>query len=312
MNTQDLRHILAISEHNSISRAAEAMFVSQPYLSKVLSKVEDELGLRLFDRSHVPLQPTYAGEKYLEYCRRFLKLEQEFTQEFHRLANSKDDRLIVGTPPIRGSYLLPLVLPEFSEVFPNTEVVIREDSSDVVPDKIAGEQVDLGMFAWSAGRTDLAYTKLLDERMLLMVPAGHPLHYHASAGEPLAVLSEDMLPMLSGEKFISIDTPKSITKQVINYLQQHGIRCGVSITTQNNITTYRLCERGMGLAVIMEVAMCNTIFYNQPCFYQIGTQPMVQPWYCAYKKGRQLSPASQYFLQLVRQHAPEVLIPRHL
>lgn len=311
MDTRYFKYIMAISEHLSISKAAEALFISQPHLSKVLLRIESELDVLLFERSRHPLKPTVAGELFLSFCRRYKDIENEFKTELRKLLSSASYQLNVGAPPIRGSYWLPIVLPLFKKAYPNVEVTINEFASNQIPVRIAEGEVDLGVFAWPATRKDLVYERLFDERMLLMVPANHPLAYPTSRKISNRILTEKMLPLLEGENFISIDTPQSITHSVITYLHEHGVHSHINITAKNNVTTYRLCERGMGLAIIMEAAACNTVFYENPCFYQIGEVPLIETWYVAYRKGTQLSLPVQYFLQLVHKHVPNVLNPRH-
>ena len=307
-------YVLSIDEHRSISKAAAALFISQPHLSKVLMRVERELGAKLFDRSTVPLTSTKEGELFIRYCRKFKSLTDELRRELKDIADTPSDSLLISTPPIRGSYWMPLILPLFAKASPKTQLVIKEYSSKVTPEKVADGTVDLGVFTWPATRDDLVYHKLFDERTLLMVPKQHPLAA-ASASMPRSlgypVLQDDMLHHLEGEKFITIDTPHSITKKIVTYLQERGINADIGIKTKNNVTTYRLCESGMGVAVIMEAAVNNTSFHNDPIFLQVGDPPLTEPWHTAYRKSYCLSPAGKMFLELVSQHIPSLFVAAH-
>jgi len=310
MDTRYFEYIMAICEHLSISKAAEALFISQPHLSKVLSQIESELDVVLFERSRHPLRPTAAGELFLSLCQRYKDIENEFRTKLREMQSSAFYQLSIGASPIRGSYWLPVVLPLFKKAYQNVDIRIKEFNSNQIPVKIAEGEVDLGVFAWPATHKDLIYEKLFDERMLLMVPTDHPLAYHTNCKMGYRILTENMLHLVENESFISIDTPHSITHRVITYLHEHGVNSNISIKTKNNVTTYRLCERGMGLAVVMEAAACNTVFYQNPCFYQIGEPPLIETWYVAYHKGAQLSQPAKYFLKLIHKHVPNVLCPR--
>lgn len=309
MNLLDMDYVLSIDEHRSISKAATSLFIPQPHLSKVLMRVERELGVRLFDRSIVPLTSTKEGELFVRYCKKFKSLTNEFRRELKDIADAPSDFLLISTPPVRGSYWMPLVLPLFTKASPKTRLVIKEYSSKVTPEKIADGTVDLGVFTWPATRDDLIYHKLFDERILLMVPNRHALA-EACASMPRSlgypVLQDEMLQYLEGEEFITIDTPHSITKKVIAHLLERGINTDIGIKTTNNVTTYRLCENGMGVAVIMEAAVINTSFHNNPEFLQVGEPPLTEPWYTAYRKDYCLSSAGKSFLELVSQTIPNL------
>lgn len=307
MKMQDYTYILMVAEQKNITAAARLLYISQPHLTKVISRVEGELGIKLFDRSTKPIALTCAGMRYVEFCRRFIELEKEFKKAFDTTIAQP---LSLGVPPVRGSYFLPLILPLFAKEMPRIHIEISEMHSDVIPDKIANHVLDLGIFAWPALRKDLVYEKLFDEKMLLMLPKGHQLYYEAPPKMPIAVLREEMFHLLEGENFISIDTPNSITKQVIEVLERYNVSCKINIAAKNNVTTYRLCEMGMGSAIIMEAAMRNTEFYNKPCFWQIGTKPLINPWYAAYRKGERLTTAQKLFLKLTKEHIQEIIRPK--
>lgn len=310
MKTIYFEYINAIGKYLSISKAAESLFISQPHLSKVLLRIENDFNTRFFERSRTNLVPTPEGKLFLDFCRRYIDMEKEFESELSLLSSSSSGSLKVGAPPIRGSFWLPLVLPFFKKEYPNVDIEIKEFSSNLTPVKIAEGEVDLGVFAWPAIRNDLIYEKLFEERMLLMVPANHKLAYDYNYKKPYEILRPDMLPLLEGENFISIDTPYSITHKVLSYLRENGIIAHINITTKNNVTTYRLCERGIGLSIIMEAAACNTVFYETPCFYQIGDPPLTETWYVGYRKESQLTVISHFFLQLIHKYVPNVIKPQ--
>ncbi len=312
MNTIHLKYIYAVGKYQSISKAATSLFISQPYLSKVLMKAEEEFNVRFFERSRTGFVPTAAGKLFLNFCERYIEMEDDLKHDFCKLLKYGSDSLSVAASPIRGSYWIPIVLPLFKKKYPHIEVEINEFASNQIPVKIAEGVVDLGVFTWPAKRTDLVYEKLFDERMLLMVPSSHALASVYDRKTPYKILENDKLHILEDENFISIDIPHSVTHKALSYLRDQGVNAHITITAKNNVTTYRLCEQGMGLAIIMEAAACNIVFYENPFFYQIGNPPLAETWYVAYRKGTELSVATQYFLQLVHECVPQVIRPKKI
>lgn len=307
MKLETFYYLLVVAENKSITKAAALLHVSQPHLSKIISKVENELGVTLFNRHTQSFEPTIAGLRYLEYCRKFVNLEQEFKNAFN---SPRSKQLTIGVPRVRGSYFLPIILPLFKVELPNVFVEICEMKSDIIGQKVADGTIDIGVFGHYEIRGDVINEKLFDEKMLLMIPQKHYLYYKPIDNRSIPILSEDMFQHLEGDTFIAVDSRLSITRRVISFLEQFGVHCSISIAAQNDVTTYRLCEMGMGDAVIMEAAMRNTTFYNQPCFWQICSPPLAIPWYIAYRKGEQLTDAQKLFLNLVKEHIKKILLPR--
>lgn len=119
-------YFLTIVKERSISKAAERLYLSQPYLSQYLAKLEGSLGVVLLDRSHSPLKLTPAGELFHAYLERQSYLDRQLVSDLRDLQNRKRPVLHIGVSPWRGSTLLPDILPRFEEQYPDVQVVLHE------------------------------------------------------------------------------------------------------------------------------------------------------------------------------------------
>ena len=113
MDSAEVKYILTIAEHRSISKAADALFISQPNLSRILINIEKDLGVKLFDRSCLPIKTTPAGEVCVKYCNQIDALLKSMSADIIGISRHNTPRITIGVPPVRGSYLLPLVLPVY-------------------------------------------------------------------------------------------------------------------------------------------------------------------------------------------------------
>ena len=147
MDSAEVKYILTIAEHRSISKAADALFISQPNLSRILINIEKDLGVKLFDRSCLPIKTTPAGEVCVKYCNQIDALLKSMSADIIGISRHNTPRITIGVPPVRGSYLLPLVLPVFSKAHPDIEVVIKEANSIMVSQMIETGEVDIGIFS---------------------------------------------------------------------------------------------------------------------------------------------------------------------
>ena len=107
MYVKNPEYFLTVARERSISKAAEKLYLSQPYLSQCIARLERELGLRLFDRSHSPLTLTEAGELYLSYLEKMGSLSGSFESQLQVLKDGGVKTLNVGMTLWRGSVLLP-------------------------------------------------------------------------------------------------------------------------------------------------------------------------------------------------------------
>ena len=117
MYTKNPEYFLTVAREGSISRAAEKLYLSQPYLSQCIGRLEQELQMKLFDRSHTPLVLTDAGRLYLSYLEGVGNLTGKFESQIEELRTGSRQILNVGMTPWRGSVLLPDILPAYAAAF---------------------------------------------------------------------------------------------------------------------------------------------------------------------------------------------------
>ena len=126
MFVKNPEYFLTIVKEHSISRAADRLYLSQPYLSQYLAKLEANLGVTLLDRSHTPLQLTAAGELFHAYLERQGYLDRQLESDLRSLQTQKRQQLRIGVSTWRGSTLLPDILPTFVRRDPDVQVVLHE------------------------------------------------------------------------------------------------------------------------------------------------------------------------------------------
>ena len=143
MYFKNYKYFLAIVEYGGVTRAAEALFLSQPSLSKYLRRLEQNLGIELFDHSSSPLKLTYAGQRYYEYIKRFESLERQFDDELGSIRDDDSGETRMGIAQWRGSILLPTLIPRFHEVYPHVEINIVEGRAMQIETALVQGRVDL-------------------------------------------------------------------------------------------------------------------------------------------------------------------------
>jgi DNA-binding transcriptional LysR family regulator len=173
----DLRRLeifVKVAELGGFSRAAEALFLTQPTVSEHMRALEDELGVQLLDRLGRATTPTRAGTLLLGYARRLLALSREATQAIEQFRGRMSGELAVGGSSIPGEYVLPALVGAFRAKYPEVAISLAIGDSRQVQDWVEEGRVEIGVIgAPPSGRT-VEGRRLMADELVVVVAAGHP------------------------------------------------------------------------------------------------------------------------------------------
>lgn len=194
MKLRDLEYLVAVAEHQHFGRAAVACCVSQPTLSTQVRKLEAELGVALIERGPRQALLTAAGEQVVDRARGVLGEIDAIRGIARRAGNPGSGRLRLGAFPTLAPYLLPHAVPQLRRRFPELELLLVEEKSDVLLDHLRVGRVDTVLLALPVMDGAVEGEPLFREDFLLAVPAGHPLAGREQVG--VADLEREQLMLL--------------------------------------------------------------------------------------------------------------------
>lgn len=173
MTLVQLEYILAVDAHRHFAIAAAHCFVTQPTLSMQIHKLEDELGIKIFDRSRQPVVPTAVGEMMLQHARkvkREVTMLEDVIREKQGLIHGE---LKLGIIPTLAPYLLPLFLPDFLEKYPDVQLKVKEMTTDALLDAIQKGQLDMGLVVTPLQHAGIREHPLFYEELMAYVSRKH-------------------------------------------------------------------------------------------------------------------------------------------
>lgn len=177
MNLRDLKYIIAVAETCHFGKAAEHCYVSQPTLSGQIKKLEDDLGLVIFERTKRSVEVTPVGKEIVALAR--LVLEQ--ADAIEQLARAHSDPLAgslrIGALPTLSPYLIPQMLHPLKQQYPKLKLVLSEDVTDSLLKQLMQHELDAVLIATPVENSDLVVVPLFDEPFWLAHPRKHPLYY---------------------------------------------------------------------------------------------------------------------------------------
>src|SRR5690606_34622670 len=175
MTLTELRYVVTLARERHFGRAAERCHVSQPTLSVAVKKLEDELGISLFERSKSSIRVTEVGQRIIEQSQRVLDqvgVIRDMSQDGKNQLNSP---LKVGAIYTIGPYLFPHLLPELRRAAPEMPLYIEENYTASLRQKLRQSELDAIIIALPFEEPEVVTLPLYDEPFVVLLPAGHPL-----------------------------------------------------------------------------------------------------------------------------------------
>lgn len=166
MNIQQFQYVLAVAEHRHFEEASERCHITQSTLSTMISKFEDELGFKIFDRKKKPVQLTSEGLLIIEQLKTITKDIEQLKELAKEIRGEITGSLSLSVIPTIAPYLLPLFLQDFAARFPGLAIKVREESTGEIVRKIRSRELDLGILSVPLHDKELLEIKLYDEPFL--------------------------------------------------------------------------------------------------------------------------------------------------
>jgi len=176
MNLRDLKYIIAVAETRHFGKAAERCFVSQPTLSGQIRKLEDELGVAIFERTNRSVEITPVGEEIVTHARQMMEQADAIVQ----LAQARHDPLAgplrIGAIPTLSPYLMPLILEPLKKQLPQIKLVLSEELTDTLLERLRNHEIDAALLATPENDADLEVMPLFDEPFWVAYPRKHDFY----------------------------------------------------------------------------------------------------------------------------------------
>lgn len=175
MTLTQLSYVVAVDRYRHFATAAEKSYVTQPTLSMQIHKLEDELGITIFDRSKSPVVPTEIGEKIIEEAKEILKQSKHIEDIAHLSEDELQGTFRVGIIPTIAPYLLPLFLRSFTEKFPDVKLIFEEVVTNELLSLLDQDHLDVGIIATPVEQGHIFEEELYYEPFLGYVSEKHEL-----------------------------------------------------------------------------------------------------------------------------------------
>jgi DNA-binding transcriptional LysR family regulator len=239
---------LEIARQRNLSRAAEALHVTQPALTARLHALEVELGARLFERSHRGMRLTEAGRALLPFAERAIQALDGGRELIGELARGTTGQLSIGTAPAVGTYVLPGLLARYVERLPNVRLLVRTGHSEEIVDLVAGGEIDIGLVR-QLHHPGVDVRTLYDDELLLVV---QPSHEFATNGR---ITVERM----ADARLILFDRTSSYYDLTNSIFRAAGVAPRGVLELDNIDAAKQMVKHGLGVALLPVTAVAGEL-----------------------------------------------------
>jgi LysR family transcriptional regulator, hydrogen peroxide-inducible genes activator len=290
MEVHQLRYFCAVADTGSFTRAAEREQVAQPSLSQQIMKLEEELGVRLFDRLGRAVRLTDPGQVFLPRARTILSELRAAKEEVAERQSTVSGAVCVGVIPTIAPYFLPARIAVFSRRYPQASITVVEDVTVHLLDRLRGGLVDLAIMALPARGHDLECFPLLTERLFAILPKGHDLARRRTV----------LMKELRQEPFLLLRDDHCFRETAIEVCKRARILPQIVFESGQFSSILGMVAAGLGISIVPEMALERRADCN---FVLIADERASRTVGVAALKGHFLSRAPQAFLAHLRSHA---------
>lgn len=185
MTLQQLKYIIALDKERHFAKAAEECMVSQPGLTIQLKNLEEEIGVKIFDRNKVPLKPTTLGEQIINKAKKIMREVEEMQNFIISEKNALDGNINLGVIVTLSPYVIPDFIQEMRKIAPQLHLTIKEGSTLSLMNDLEAGIIDIALMATPTGRKTLREFPVFNEPFIAFLHADHP-----AANEPLYQMTD--------------------------------------------------------------------------------------------------------------------------
>jgi len=257
MEVHQLRYFCAVAESGSFTRAAEREQVAQPSLSQQIMKLEEELGVRLFDRLGRSVRLTGFGQVFLPRARSILVELKAAKDEVAERQSSVSGPVSIGVIPTIAPYFLPLPVALFSRKYPQADITVVEDVTARLMDRLRAGQIDLAILALPIRGHDIETFPLRTERLFAILPRNHPL----------AKKRKLQLKELRDDPFLLLREDHCFRETAFEACKRARVLPHVVFESGQFSSILAMVGAGLGISIVPEMALeqrtdCNSVLVS--------------------------------------------------
>ena len=280
-----------VANQHSFSRAAEALFLTQPSVTARIQALERDLGERLFERSGRGVRLTEVGACFLPHAERVLQALNGGRDAIDSLRNLQSGSLILASATTVSTYILPGLLKTFRSRFPHVEVSVRTGRSEQVLAMLLQDEAQVGLVR-AVYHQDIETRGLIEDELILVANSDHELAGSGSVS----------VEQVGNHPFIFFDRNSSYYSLAQGLFRQHGVVPRTQMELDSMEATKKMVEEGLGIALLPRIAVQRELLVGNLCEVEITGMPNpTRQIALIHRRSRPPGPVAQAFVEIVQE-----------
>lgn len=293
---RQLKVFETVARVGSFTRAAEELFLSQPTVSMQVKQLADAVGQPLFEQTGKRIFLTDIGEELFGTCREMFDIWNRFEMTAADMKGLKKGRLRLACVTT-AKYLIPRLLGPFCDRYPGVDVRLEVANRDTVVERLGKGEDDLYIMTMPPQHFDIAIHPFLDNPLVVIAPAGHPL----------AKASSIPLARLASERMLLRERGSGTRLAVDRLFREHGVELQAKMEIGSNEAIKQAVAGGLGVTVISQHALALEPMQHDLAVLDVQGFPLQGAWYVVHAGNKQLSVVAQAFFDYLQQEAHQHL-----
>ena len=293
MNTRQMQYAVELAKDRNFSQTAERLGITQPALSKHILALEKDLGVKLFDRSTSPMSLTAAGEHFVRQALELLFREDQMLRSMEAYKNGESGRLVIGISPFRSQYIIPQVVRQVRERYPDVEVMLCEPASDQLRREAAEGKYDFAIVNLPVDETILDVIPLEADAMVLSVPAA------LAKGLPQDDVVD--LSICADLPFVTVGQPLEMRRQFDAACTAAQFRPQIAAEVGSLTSAWAMCRAGVGATLLPRQFVCHSERNGNVVLYALKQPMQTRQPVIVTRRGQYLSPYAEYAIHLLTE-----------
>lgn len=253
MNFRRLRIFYETAIHLNMTKVAKSLYISQPSVSQAIGELEEDLGVKLFDRIGRKISLTHEGEVYFNYARRILNLYDEGVDTIRKMGNREFGKINIGASTTIGIYILPDIIKEFTKLNKKIEISLIIENTENIEKLILENKIDFAFTEGAIHSEEITYKKFLEDEIVFITPQNEEW-------EKVEFLKGDIL---TKEKFIMREYGSGTREIAENYLNKNEINYRVYMELGSGEAIKKSVEAGLGIGCISNLCVKEEVENNK-------------------------------------------------
>ena len=306
------KYIYEFYKEKSFSKAAQNLYISQPSLSARVKKIEEQIGVPLFDRSTSPLKLTEIGEIYIEAAKEIFEIEQRVENHINNLTTLKTGHLSVGASNLFAAYVMPQLITQFQQRFPDIRIRITEGNTTQLESMLSNNYLD---FVVDNYRYDnIMYNKELycTENILLAVPKHFSVHdrltdyqlsYNDIKNKSYLNDSSPAVPLYKFSKlpFIMLAPGNDTRLRGDKLCREAGFHPNIILEFNQQSTSYMAASTQLGATFISDILVSQLPSFENLVYYKLAGESAKREVYFYYKNHKYKTRVMEEFLSMMHK-----------